>query len=59
MLFLILALFGIALAIAIVAGALLLVFARVFIVVESFISLRHVPLGVYIYVRWAKYIPHL
>lgn len=47
------------LVIAIIAGALLFAFARVFIVVESFISLRHVPLGVYVYVGWAKYIPHL
>ena len=56
---LVLAFLVIILVIAIIAGALLFVFARIFIVVESFISLRHVPLGVYIYVGWAKYIPHL
>ncbi|KAL8712480.1 MAG: hypothetical protein Q9220_003328 [cf. Caloplaca sp. 1 TL-2023] len=38
---------------------LLYVFARVFIIVESFISLRHVPIGVYSDVGWSKYIPHL
>ena len=46
-----------------VAGAaamLLYIFARVFIVVESFISLRHVPIGVYEGgLGWSKYIPHL
>lgn len=35
------------------------IFARVFIIVESFISLRHVPKGVYTDVGWSKYIPHL
>ncbi|KAL9582927.1 MAG: hypothetical protein Q9212_003011 [Teloschistes hypoglaucus] len=34
------------------------VFSRVFIIVESFISLRHVPVGVYKDVGWSKYIPH-
>ncbi|KAL9034199.1 MAG: hypothetical protein Q9214_007153, partial [Letrouitia sp. 1 TL-2023] len=34
-------------------------FSRVFIVVESFISLRHVPVGAYQDVGWPKYIPHL
>lgn len=48
-----------ALAVAAICSALLFIFARVFIVVESFISLRHVPLGVYVNVGWAKYIPHL
>ncbi|KAL8966178.1 MAG: hypothetical protein Q9183_003488 [Haloplaca sp. 2 TL-2023] len=38
---------------------LLYLFARVFIIVESFISLRHVPLGVYTEVGWSTYIPHL
>ncbi|KAK0515583.1 hypothetical protein JMJ35_001617 [Cladonia borealis] len=39
---------------------LLYVFARIFIVVESFISLRHVPIGVYEGgLGWSKYIPHL
>lgn len=37
---------------------LLYVFSRVFIIVESFISLRHVPVGVYTDVGWSKYIPH-
>lgn len=40
---------------------LLLVFyvaARVFIVVESFISLRHVPIGVYLAPSWIQMIPH-
>lgn len=41
------------------AAALLYTLARVFIVVESFISLRHVPTGVYSGVTWAQYIPHL
>ncbi|KAI4200982.1 MAG: hypothetical protein LQ350_003551 [Teloschistes chrysophthalmus] len=34
------------------------IFSRVFIIVESFISLRHVPVGVYKDVGWSKYIPH-
>ena len=38
---------------------LVFVFARIFLVVESFISLRHVPMGVYLNVGWVKYIPHL
>lgn len=33
--------------------------ARIFIIVESFISLRHVPVGVYENLSWAQYIPHL
>jgi hypothetical protein len=33
--------------------------ARVFLVVDSFISLRDVPLGVYATVPWAQYIPHI
>ena len=40
-------------------GILLYVFARVFLVVESFISLRHVPIGVYVQFGWSKYIPHI
>ncbi len=36
----------------------LYVFSRVFIIVESFISLRHVPVGVHTGVGWSKYIPH-
>ncbi|KAL8992313.1 MAG: hypothetical protein Q9169_007197 [Polycauliona sp. 2 TL-2023] len=38
---------------------MLYIFSRVFIIVESFISLRHVPTGVYAEVGWNKYIPHL
>ncbi|KAI4090627.1 MAG: hypothetical protein LQ339_008316 [Xanthoria mediterranea] len=38
--------------------AALYIFSRVFIIVESFISLRHVPVGVYTDVGWSKYIPH-
>lgn len=33
--------------------------ARAFLVVEAFISLRHVPEGVYQVVQWTSYIPHL
>ena len=41
-------------------AALIYIFARIFIVVESFISLRHVPIGVYEGgLGWSKYIPHL
>jgi hypothetical protein len=32
---------------------------RLFIVIESFISLRRVPIGVYTGVPWTEYIPHL
>ena len=46
------------LVVVVVAGALLFVLARVFIIVESFISLRHLPVGVYVHVGWAKYVPH-
>ncbi|KAL8949030.1 MAG: hypothetical protein Q9222_004826 [Ikaeria aurantiellina] len=38
---------------------ILYIFARVYVIVESFISLRHVPVGVYSDVGWSKYIPHL
>lgn len=38
---------------------ILYLLSRIFIVVESFISLRHVPVGVYVGVGWTKYIPHL
>lgn len=41
----------------VLTGALY-VFSRFFIIVESFISLRHVPVGVYTDVGWSKYIPH-
>jgi hypothetical protein len=33
--------------------------SRIFLVVESFISLRDVPSGVYATVPWAQYIPHI
>ncbi|KAK1512568.1 uncharacterized protein CCOS01_14808 [Colletotrichum costaricense] len=33
--------------------------ARVFIVVEAFISLRQVPIGVYSMPSWIQMIPHL
>jgi hypothetical protein len=33
--------------------------ARLFIIVESFISIRRLPLGVFVTVHWANYIPHL
>lgn len=39
--------------------AVLYFFSRVFIIIESFLSLRHVPVGVYAGVGWSKYIPHL
>jgi hypothetical protein len=32
--------------------------ARVFLVIESFLSLRAVPIGVYAAVPWSSYIPH-
>ena len=42
------------------AAMLFYVFARIFIVVESFMSLRNVPIGVYEGgLGWSKYIPHL
>lgn len=41
------------------AIVLLYCFARVYIVTESFLSLRRVPVGVYQDVSWAQYIPHL
>jgi len=36
----------------------IVVCARVAIVIESFISLRHVPEGAYVSVGWTNYIPH-
>ena len=33
--------------------------ARIYLVVESFISLRHVPIGVYVAVPWVQNIPHV
>ncbi|KAL8723391.1 MAG: hypothetical protein Q9225_000307 [Loekoesia sp. 1 TL-2023] len=44
---------------AIFCIAVLYLFSRIFIIVESFLSLRHVPVGVYAGVGWSKYIPHL
>jgi hypothetical protein len=49
---------GIIAGIAILASPFLLA-ARIFLVVESFISLRDVPTGVYATVPWAQYIPHI
>lgn len=43
-------------------GALAVLFyalARVYIVVESFVSLRHVPIGVYLTPSWLQMIPHV
>ena len=33
--------------------------SRIYIVVESFISLRHVPIGVYAAIPWVQVIPHI
>ena len=33
--------------------------SRIYIVVESFISLRHVPIGVYAAIPWVQNIPHI
>ena len=43
------------------AGLLLLCYAasRLYLVVESFLSLRHVPIGVYAAVPWVQNIPHV
>ena len=43
------------------AGLLLLCYgaSRIYLVVESFISLRHVPIGVYAAVPWVGNIPHV
>jgi hypothetical protein len=48
-------------AIAIISVAPLYIGARLFIVIESFISLRHVPVGVYLTPdkNFMSYIPHL
>ncbi|KAI5792090.1 hypothetical protein FPQ18DRAFT_305392 [Pyronema domesticum] len=37
----------------------ILIAARLYLVIESFISLRDVPAGVYATVPWAQYIPHI
>jgi hypothetical protein len=54
-------LFLISVAIAIILVSLLYIGARLFIVIESFISLRHVPVGVYLTpdTNFMSYIPHL
>lgn len=47
---------------AVVIGVLNIPFwilSRMYIIVETFISLRHVELGVYQSVEWTDYIPHL
>lgn len=44
---------------ALVLIVALYMFSRVYIIVESFISLRYVPVGVYTDVGWSKYIPHV
>jgi hypothetical protein len=33
--------------------------SRLFVIVESFISIRRLPVGVFVTVHWANYIPHL
>jgi predicted permease len=33
--------------------------ARLFLVIEAFISVRQMPLGVYVTISWSNYIPHL
>jgi hypothetical protein len=43
----------------VVGGLLIYIPARVYVVVESFLSIRHVPMGVYKASTWANYIPHL
>ena len=35
------------------------ILSRTYIIVETFISLRHVEMGVYQTVEWTDYIPHL
>ncbi|KIW23015.1 uncharacterized protein PV07_11249 [Cladophialophora immunda] len=40
------------------AFALFYLFSRCYLVVESFLSLRRVPVGVYKTVDWSRYIPH-
>ena len=49
---------------SVVYGFMLMLFlcyaaARLYLVVESFISLRHVPIGVYAAVPWVQSIPHV
>ena len=42
-----------------VLNAPVTVVARIFLVVESFVSLRHVPIGVYASVPWSDWLPHI
>ena len=42
-----------------IALCLLYILSRLYIVVEAFISLRHVPIGVYAAVPWVQAIPHV
>ncbi|KIV77224.1 hypothetical protein PV11_09039 [Exophiala sideris] len=42
----------------VVAAFPVYVLSRLYIVVEAFVSLRRVPIGVYETTTWAKYIPH-
>ncbi|KAI1177873.1 hypothetical protein F4777DRAFT_167834 [Nemania sp. FL0916] len=39
--------------------ALLYFSARVFLVIEAFISVRQMPIGVFVTISWSDYIPHL
>jgi hypothetical protein len=55
---LIVTIFRINTCIAVVTSPVILA-ARLFLVIESFISLRDVPAGVYATVPWAQYIPHI
>jgi hypothetical protein len=41
------------------AGVAAYMFARFFLVIESFVGLRSVPAGVYALVPWSNYIPHI
>ena len=42
-----------------ILAVLVYVGARVFVMIESFISVRHLPIGVYTTVGWSNYVPHL
>jgi hypothetical protein len=44
-----------------IAGVVVVIYvaSRVFIITEAFLSLRHVPVGVYISPSWIQLIPHL
>ncbi|KAF8865240.1 hypothetical protein BDZ45DRAFT_612349 [Acephala macrosclerotiorum] len=41
-----------------VVNVIIYIFSRVFIVVEAFLSLRRVPVGVYAVIPWSNLIPH-